>query len=177
MNTMKKILLIFIFVFILGNICFAKDYAKIYSDLPNIKVQYIESEDPDEYYDVKDYYFSPYPLLRITRPMYVCDLTIEPGFYLLTPREYNGQKVVLFKDNGKVKYVVPVFEYEPVLVEKEYVKPKKKWYQIRDRYTFQAPYYEQKMQVYDADTDNRYTIIDLYYRSGRYKTIYKKEKP
>ena len=174
---MNKILFIFILVFILENSCFAKDYAKIFSDLPNIKVEYIESEDPDEYYDVKDYYFSPYPLLRLTRPMYVCDLTIQPGFYLLTPREYNGHKVILFKDNGKVKYVVPVYEYEHVIVEQEYTKPKKKWYQIRDRYTFQAPYYEQKMKVYDAYSDSRYTIIDLYYRSGRYKTIYKKEKP
>ncbi len=174
---MKKFLIIFILVFTVGNIVFAKDYAEIYSKLPGIKVEYIEGEDPDEYYDVKELSFSPYPLLRITRPMYVLDLTIQPGFYLLTPREYNGQKVILFKDNGKVKYVVPVFEYESVFVEKEYTKPKKKWYQIRDRYTFQAPYYEQKMQVYDAEGDSRYTIIDLYYRSGRYKTIYKKEKP
>ena len=89
--------------------------------------------------------------------------------------EYNGKKVVLFKENGKVKYVVPVFEYQHVICATEYKKPKKKWYQIRDRYTFQAAYYEQKMQIYDED--NEYTIIDLYYRDGRYKTIYKKQKP
>lgn len=148
------------------------DYPKIYKNLETIKVNFIHDEDPDEYYDTQKIHFSPYPLIRLTHRLYVKNNVIEPGFYLLTPREYDGKKCVLFKEAGKVKHVVPVFEYKKIDPDKEYQKPPKKWWQIRDRYTFQTQYYERKIRAFDVYAD--FFEIDLYYRDGLSKMIFKK---
>lgn len=148
------------------------NYPKIYKSLETIKVNFIHEEDPDEYYDTQKIHFSPYPLIRLTHKLYVQHNIIEPGFYLMTPREYDGKKCVLFKQAGKVKHVVPVFEYKKIDPDKEYQKPPKKWWQIRDRYTFQTQYYERKIRAFDVYAD--FFEIDLYYRDGLSKMIFKK---
>ncbi len=148
------------------------DYQAIFDNLENIQVKFIHDEDPDEYYDTQKIYFSPYPLIRLTQKLYVKNQTIEPGFYLLTPREYNGKRCVLFKQAGKIKHIVPIFEYKKIIVELEYNKPPKKWWQIRDRYTFQTQYYERKIRAFDVYSN--FYEIDLYYRDGLYKMLFKK---
>ena len=148
------------------------DYQKAFDDLQDVQVQFIHDEDPDEYYDTQKIYFSPYPLIRLTQTLYVRKIVIQPGFYLLTPREYGGKKCVLFKQGGKIKYVVPIFEYKTVIPELEYQKPPKKWWQIRDRYTFQTQYYERKVRAFDVYSE--FYEIDLYYRDGLSKMIFKK---
>lgn len=148
------------------------DYQKIFDNLQDIQVEFINDEDPDEYYDTQKIHFSPYPLIRLTHTLYVRNQVISPGFYLLTPREYNGQKCVLFKQAGKIKYIVPIFEYKTIIPEYEYEKPPKKWWQIRDRYTFQTQYYERKIRAFDVYSD--FYEIDLYYRSGLSKMLFKK---
>ncbi len=148
------------------------DYIKAYKNLKPVKVEFIHDEDPDEYYETQKIYFSPYPLIRLTQKLYYLDKIIEPGFYLLTPREYGGQRCVLFKQTGKIKYIVPIFEYKTIIPEFEYQKPPKKWYQIRDRYTFQTQYYERKVRAFDVYSE--FYEIDLYYQSGLSKMIFKK---
>lgn len=148
------------------------DYQKAYENLEEIKVEFIHDEDPDEYYDTQKIHFSPYPLIRLTQTLYMHNQTIAPGFYLMTPREYNGKKCVLFKQAGKIKHVIPIFEYKTVIPELEYNKPPKKWWQIRDRYVFQTQYYERKIRAFDVYAD--YYEIDLYYQSGLSKMIFKK---
>jgi len=148
------------------------DYEKAYKNLKEVKVEFIHDEDPDEYYDTQKIYFSPYPLIRLTQKLYYLDKIIEPGFYLLTPREYAGQRCVLLKQAGKIKYVVPVFEHKKIVPELEYQKPPKKWYQVRDRYTFQTQYYERKVRAFDVYSE--YYEIDLYYQSDLSKMIFKK---
>lgn len=147
-------------------------YEEIFKNLQNAQVKFIDQIDPDEYYDAQKLHFSPYPLLRVTEKMYVANQTIEQGYYLLTPREYDKKKVVLFKESGKVKNVVPIFEHEIINKKLAYQKPPKKWYQIRDRYEFQTQYYETKVLAYDLYGD--FFEIDLYYREGLYKMIFKK---
>lgn len=148
------------------------NYQKAFDDLEDIQVQFIHDEDPDEYYDTQKIHFSPYPLIRLTQTLYVRNQVIVPGFYLLTPREYNGQRCVLFKQAGKIKHIVPIFEYEKVIPELEYKKPPKKWWQIRDRYTFQTQYYERKIRAFDVYTE--FYEIDLYYQDGLSKMLFKK---
>ena len=148
------------------------DYEKAFNELQDVKVQFIHDEDPDEYYDTQKIHFSPYPLIRLTQTLYVNKQTITPGFYLLTPREYAGQRCVLFKEAGKIKHVVPIFEYKTVVPELEYQKPPKKWWQIRDRYTFQTQYYERKIRAFDVYSE--YYEIDLYFHDGLSKMIFKK---
>ena len=148
------------------------DYEKIYKDLKEIKVEFIHDEDPDEYYETQKIHFSPYPLIRLTQRLYYLNKVIEPGFYLLTPREYGGQRCVLFKQTGKIKYIVPIFDHKTIIPELEYQKPPKKWYQIRDRYTFQTQYYERKVRAFDVYSE--YYEIDLYYQAGLSKMLFKK---
>lgn len=148
------------------------DYETAYKNLKPIKVEFIHDEDPDEYYDTKKIHFSPYPLIRLTQTLYYLDKKIEPGFYLLTPREYAGQRCVLFKQAGKIKHIVPIFEHKKVFPELEYNKPPKKWYQVRDRYTFQTQYYERKVRAFDVYSE--FYEIDLYYQSDLSKMIFKK---
>ncbi len=148
------------------------DYQKAFDNLEDIQVQFIHQEDPDEYYDTQKIYFSPYPLIRLTQTLYVKKQKIIPGFYLLTPREYNGKKCVLFKQAGKIMHVVPIFEYKKIIPELEYQKPPKKWWQIRDRYTFQTQYYERKIRAFDVYSE--FYEIDLYFHDGLSKMIFKK---
>ena len=69
-------------------------------------------------------------------------------------------------------HVVPIFEYKKVIPELEYQKPPKKWWQIRDRYTFQTQYYERKNRAYDVYSE--FYEIDLYFHDGLSKMIFKK---
>ena len=66
--------------------------------------------DPDQYYDMKDTSWPVYPLLRLISPIYFKNITIEPGDHLLTPREHQGEWYMLFKQNGVVKHIIPVYE-------------------------------------------------------------------
>ena len=114
---MKKFILFLILIFTTLS-AGAKniDYEQIYRDLEVPKVKYIHDIDPGEYYDTKDSTWSPYPLFRLSSPLYFKSIAIEPGYYLLTPREYKGEWFLLFKDAGKIKYIVPIYEREIVPV-------------------------------------------------------------
>ncbi len=81
-----------------------KNYPQIYNDLQLADFSYLHNIDPDQYYDMKDAAWSPYPLLRLNSAIYFKGITIEPGYYLLTPREHNGKWYLLFKQNGVVAH-------------------------------------------------------------------------
>lgn len=108
----------FIISFILLSVLSANaknvDYEQIYRDLETPKVKYIHDVDPGEYFDTQNSTWSPYPLFRLTSPLYFKDITIEPGYYLLTPREHKGDWYMLFKEAGKIKYIIPVYDREIV---------------------------------------------------------------
>ena len=86
------------------------DYEKTYRELPVPTHSYVHDIDPGEFYDVKDTSWTPYPLFRLTAPLHFKTITIEPGYYLLTPREHEDKWYMLFKEQGKVKYIIPVYE-------------------------------------------------------------------
>ena len=56
-----------------------KDYAGIYNRLELPKHSYLHDIDPDQYYDMKDATWAPYPLLRLNSYIYFKDRAIEPG--------------------------------------------------------------------------------------------------
>jgi len=118
---MKNFLTVFIFccVWVLfPNSSFAVeltgDYIQIYKNLMPATFTYIHDIDPEQYYDMQNYAYSPYPLFRLNSPIYFKSIAIEPGYYNLTPREHKGDWYVLFKDNGKVKYYIPCYKREIV---------------------------------------------------------------
>lgn len=112
---MKK----FLFTFIMFTVCILPvnadiDYARIYNELEEPSFQYIHGIDPDQFYDIKNYAWAPYPLLRLNQEVYFKKQKIEPGYYLLTPREHDGKWYILFKTNGIVKATVPCYKDEIV---------------------------------------------------------------
>lgn len=86
------------------------DYEQIYRELEVADFSYVHDIDPEEYYDTMRSTWSPYPLFRLTSPLYFKTVTILPGYYLLTPRNQNGNWYILFKEAGRVKYIVPVYD-------------------------------------------------------------------
>lgn len=112
---MKKLLLLLVLFicsnqFVLADI----DYARIYNNLEDPTFKYIHGIDPDQFYDIKNYAWAPYPLFRLNQEVYFKKQKIEPGYYLLTPREHEGKWYVLFKENGIVKATIPCYKEEIV---------------------------------------------------------------
>ena len=104
---MRKILVtLFLMMFALCAWAKEVDYEQIYRDLPVPEHKYVHDIDPGEYYDMKDTSWSPYPLFRLTGPLFFKTITIEPGYYLLTPREHEGKWYMLFKVQGKIKLIL-----------------------------------------------------------------------
>ena len=90
------------------------DVEEEYRKMPVADFSYIHDIDPGEYQDTMYSTWSPYPLFRLTAPLYFKTTAIQPGYYLLTPREHNGKWYILFKEAGKVKYIVPCYKREMV---------------------------------------------------------------
>ncbi len=114
---MKKLLLIFtIIMFTIQSAKADIDYVQIYNSLEEPTFQYIHGIDPDQYFDIQNYAWAPYPLLRLNQEVYFKKQKIDAGYYLLTPREHDGKWYVLFKENGVVKATVPCYKNEIVPV-------------------------------------------------------------
>lgn len=104
-----------------------KNYSEIYNSLEPASHSYLHGIDPGEFYDVKDATWSIYPLLRLNSEIFFKNITIVPGYYLLTPREHKGKWYILFKQNGVVVHIIPVYErdYTPQKFYDEHIpKPK-----------------------------------------------------
>ena len=96
---MKKILIVLLLI-LSGAFANAEttDYEQIYRELEVPDFSYIHNIE----------------LFRLTSPLYFKNIIIEPGYYLLTPREHEGNWYVLFKEQGQVKYIIPVYNREIV---------------------------------------------------------------
>lgn len=93
------------------------DIEQMYRDMPVPEFSYVHNIDPGEYQDTMYSTWSPYPLFRLTAPLFFKSVAIQPGYYLLTPREHNGAWYILFKEAGQVKYIVPCYKKEMVPVD------------------------------------------------------------
>ena len=113
---MKKLILLLILI-LFGISVLAEEeanYEKVYRELEPADFSYVHNIDPGEMYDVQNTSWSPYPLFRLTAPLYFKNTVIEPGYYLLTPREHKGSWYILFKEAGQVKYIIPAYNREIV---------------------------------------------------------------
>lgn len=91
-----------------------KNYDEIYENLEEVDFDYIFGIDPHQADDYTKYMYSPYPLFRSGVNLVYKNKIIPPGYYLLTPREKNGKTYVLFKNNGKVLFVIPTYNVDIV---------------------------------------------------------------
>ena len=129
MNKLKITSLILLFLLFLNTIStFANeniprinsiDYDEIYSELEEADFDYLFGIDPHQADDYTKYMHSPYPLFRSGVNLVFKSKTIPPGYYLLTPRKKNGKTYILFKENGKISYVVPAYN-EDIVAETFY---------------------------------------------------------
>lgn len=161
-----------------------KNYPQIYNDLQPADFSYLHDIDPDQYYDMKDASWSPYPLLRLNSAIYFKGITIEPGYYLLTPREHNGKWYLLFKQNGVVAHIIPVYERDitpEFFYDKHLSKPKLTKAQKIHMGTldflgkFKSTKRKEPIKCYMEinDLENHFVSIVIYYGSHKYSTIFR----
>lgn len=161
-----------------------KNYAQIYSELEVPTFSYLHDIDPDQFYDMKDTAWSVYPLFRLNSPIYFKSITIEPGYYLLTPREHKGEWFMLFKQNGVVKHIIPVYErdYTPEMFYDEHI-PKPKLTKAQKIHmgvldflgNFNSTKRKTPVQSYLEvnDLENYFLSIIIYYGSHKYSTLFR----
>ena len=161
-----------------------KDYSLIYKNLEPADFSYMHDIDPDQYYDIKDTTWAPYPLFRLNSYIYFKEIAIEPGYYLLTPREHKGKWYMLFKQNGKVSYIIPVYERDIVpemFYDENLPKPKYTFAQKvhMGALSFLGKFNSTKrrdpvksyMEV--NDLENYFVSLVIYYGNHRYYTIFR----
>ncbi len=177
---MKKLLLLLTVLFFSISQAYADiDYRRIYQELEPADFSYIHGIDPDQYYDNQHYAWSPYPLFRLNSEVYFKNTKIEPGYYLLTPREHDGKWYVLFKENGVVKATIPCYNNEIVPLgfyelnlPKEKLTPSQKIHinfvnmvgHFNSGKRKQAP----KTYLEVEDLDNDFVSMIIYYGARRY---------
>lgn len=162
----------------------SKNYAEIYNNLEPAKHSYMHNIDPDQYYDMKDATWAPYPLLRLNSYIYFKENSIEPGYYLLTPRQHKDKWYLLFKQNGKVSHIIPVYERDIVpefFYDKHLPKPKlTKAQKIHmGALSFLGKFNSTKrkdpiksyMEI--TDLENHFVSIIIYYGNHKYSTIFR----
>lgn len=164
------------------------DYEQAYRDMQVPTFTFVHGIDPDQYYDMKDATWSPYPLFRLNSPLYFKTLVIPPGYYLLTPRQYKNKWYILFKEAGKVKYTIPVFNqcyaeagyYHTHLKELDlsrsarwHIKFLNSWGKYI-RKSKRRPAIQTNLEL--TDLDNNFLLIDIYYGHYKYQTIFRTEK-
>ncbi len=187
-NFLLTIFLTLLIALPVGAIGFHMNYDIIYENLPEIKNTFLNAEDPKEVYENQRFCYSPYPLIRIWSELQVKKEVIKPGYYLLSPGFVKGYNVILLKQHGKIKHIVPVYEKQKVdplkIYREQKVKPK--WYQLPYKafvkclkiifFWHKNPPPPPKFLLKSYDLKGPYYSIDLYYESYLYKTLYKKKK-
>ena len=161
-----------------------KDYAQIYNSLSVPSFSYLHDIDPEQYYDMKDATWSIYPLFRLMSPIYFKNIAIEPGYYLLTPREHKGEWYMLFKQNGLVKHIIPVYErdYTPEKFYDEHIPKPKLTPSQKIHIGFldfigkmDSTKRKTPVQTYLEvnDLDNYFVSVVVYYGGHKYSTIFR----
>lgn len=163
------------------------DYEKIYESLEEADFEYIFGIDPNQADDYTKYMYSPYPLFRSGINIIYKSKVIPPGYYLLTPREKNGKTYILFKENGRVAYTIPVYNEDIVLeefYEEKFPHPKPNTYEKIRKKTMDFigtkwGHKNQRTPIPKAyiefnDKGNYWDMI-LYYGLKKYYLLFKKD--
>jgi len=156
------------------------DIEEMYRKMPVPTHKYIHNIDPGEYQDTMYTTWSPYPLFRLTAPLFFKSITIEPGYYLLTPREHEGKWYILFKEAGRIKYIIPCYKremvpfgfYENNLPKVKLTRPQKirenalKWIGKHKDSAKRKPTPDTFLEA--EDNDNNFISLIVYWGNYRY---------
>ena len=159
------------------------DIEQMYRDMPVPEFSYVHNIDPGEYQDTMYSTWSPYPLFRLTAPLFFKTIKIDPGYYLLTPREQDGAWYMLFKECGRVKYIIPCYKKEMVpndfyknnLPQIKLTRPQK----IREKFLkFVGEHFDSAKRKPIPDTyldatdlDNNFISLVVYWGNYRYYLV------
>jgi len=182
---MKKFILAIFLIILTAKVGFCAnfDYQEVYRNLEVPTFSYLHNIDPNQYYECKGFTWSPYPLFRLNSPLFFKTISIEPGYYNLTPRVHDGKDYILFKEAGFVKYIVPVYKKDFVpenFYAENLPQPKLTFGQKFQIYSldfigkhFQSakrtPIPQTFLEV--TDLDNNFISIVVYYKEFRYYMI------
>ncbi|MDD3237549.1 MAG: hypothetical protein PHV37_05570 [Candidatus Gastranaerophilales bacterium] len=165
----------------------APNYDELYYNAQLFDTEFMHDVDPYQDQEYMKYTWSPYPLFRTSSTLYFKSLTIEPGYYLLTPRNLKDKDYVLFKDNGKVKFIVPVVKKTITDVGfYQYQVPKPKLTKSKTiAQNLQKCFFKNKRDsgrmpppdsYIDVLEEGNYVIIKFYYSNSCYWLLFRKNK-
>lgn len=182
---MKKILLFLFFVLITSLPSQAVDYDELYQNAQPFPSKLYNGIDPYEDEDALKYAWSPYPLFRTAADLYFKEFKIEPGYYILTPRKLQGKDYVLFKQNGKVQFIIPVAKkeatpfnfYDANIPKVKLTKMQKFGVAVRNKF-YQTARDSMKVpppkSLVEVETDVTYLVVVLYYGEDKYTILFRR---
>lgn len=174
------------------------NYDLIYKETPVLDFMYENNIDQEQDNDYNRYVISPYVLIRITDTLRSKKVLLKPGYYLVKPENKDGYEFLIFKQNGRVAGVVPVYQkvlINPALVYNEPIKAKLPLYKAIPKKIFidipkkiiTRPFkktWEQKRVLLPPKSalenkvvgDGKYLDIWLYVDKYLYKVLFKIEE-
>lgn len=186
---MKKTLITMTILLGLSSASFAAnyDYYNLYNMAEENTTKFMHNVDPYQDEDYHRYAWSPYPLFRTSSYLYFKSITVEPGYYLITPRKINEKTFIFFKDNGKIKYVIPVVKTERTPIDFYKTKvpmPKKtKWDKFSQgikntffKYAKDSKKVPPPPAFIETVDEGRFFIIKFYFGDDCHFMAFKKEK-
>ena len=111
-------------------------------------------------------------------------VVFEPGYYLLTPREHNGKWYMLFKQNGKVSYIIPTYDrglvpemFYETHIPKPKLTPSQKihmgFLSFLGKFDGSKRRDPVKSYMEINDLENYFVSIVIYYGAHKYSTIFR----
>jgi hypothetical protein len=161
------------------------NYEEIYRNLPLPSHSYVHDIDPGEPFDIQRSIWSPYPLFRLTSPIFFKSIKIEPGYYLLTPREHEGKWYILFKEAGAIKYIVPAYDRDVVPENFYYENLPQRRLTFTEKFAFWGMDFIGKVSkdsrrkpisqtfLEATDLDNYFVSLVIYWGNYRYYTLFR----
>ncbi len=184
-NNMKKVIILLVLILISLPSVSDEDYDTLYDNIEPFQTKLYNDIDPFQDEDTIKYSWSPYPLFRTSAELFFKDIKIEPGYYLLTPRQFNEKDYILFKQNGKVQYIIPAAKKEatpfnfynanvPPMAKTKWQKfasgVKKKFYDTAKDSGRSTP----PNSLVDIKVEIKYIIMTLYYGEDKYTVLFKR---
>ena len=182
---MKKFILTLLIIFS-SMICYAdSNYDSLYDNAEMFPSKLYNGIDPFQDEDTIKYAWSPYPLFRTSAEMYFKDIMIPPGYYLLTPRTLGGKDYLLFKENGKVSYIIPIVKKEatPLNFYEANTPQMKKTPWQKFSSTVRTKFYntakdslrvDPPKSLVNVEVEIKYIVITLYYGENKYTVLFKR---
>ena len=184
-NMRMLLVLLTLITMLFTSFAYAQDYDSMYDNAQPFGTKLYNDIDPYEDEDAIKYAYSPYPLFRTSATLYFKDSVIEPGYYSLTPRKLKDKDYLLFKQGGKVRFIIPVVKKEATPInfyeantpkikltptQKIAKSVKTKFYKIaKDSMKTEPP-----KSLVNVVVEVKYIVIQLYYGPDKYTAIFRR---